>query len=100
MDNQQEIIWAIRKCLAVQPVEKAWLFGSFARGEQTDDSDIDILFVPQQGKPFSLLTYAHIRRELQNAIHRNVDFVADGTLRPFVAKNVEKEKKLIYERKH
>ena len=29
-----------------QPVLKAWLFGSFARGEERPDSDVDILFEP------------------------------------------------------
>ena len=29
-----------------QPVLKAWLFGSFARGEERPTSDVDILFVP------------------------------------------------------
>ena len=31
-----------------QPVLKAWLFGSFARGEQTRNSDVDILIVPEE----------------------------------------------------
>lgn len=35
-----------------QPVQKAWFFGSFARGEETPRSDVDILFVPDySGKP-------------------------------------------------
>ena len=28
---------------ATQPVRKAWLFGSYARGEETPESDVDIL---------------------------------------------------------
>ena len=40
-----------------QPVLKAWLFGSVARGEENDKSDIDILFIPDySGKPFTLFT--------------------------------------------
>ena len=33
----------IKTYLASMPIDKAWIFGSFARGEETDDSDIDIL---------------------------------------------------------
>ncbi len=33
----------IKRYLSGQPVVKAWLFGSFARGEQREDSDVDIL---------------------------------------------------------
>ena len=33
----------IRQYLATQPIKKAWLFGSYSRGEERADSDIDIL---------------------------------------------------------
>ena len=29
-----------------KPIQKAWVFGSVARGEEHPDSDVDILFVP------------------------------------------------------
>lgn len=35
----------IAEYFKTQPVLKAWLFGSFARGEETPRSDVDILFV-------------------------------------------------------
>lgn len=34
---------AIAEYFKTQPVLKAWLFGSYSRGEQTKDSDVDIL---------------------------------------------------------
>ncbi|MBP3286438.1 MAG: nucleotidyltransferase domain-containing protein [Prevotella sp.] len=34
----------IAEYFKTQPVLKAWLFGSFARGEETPESDVDILF--------------------------------------------------------
>jgi predicted nucleotidyltransferase len=41
-----------------QPVLKAWLFGSFARGEETPRSDVDVLFVSDRtGKTFTLFTH-------------------------------------------
>ena len=47
---------AIAEYFKTQPVLKAWLFGSFARGEETPRSDVDILFVPDRsGKPFTFL---------------------------------------------
>lgn len=49
-----------------QPVLKAWLFGSFARGEETPRSDVDILFVPDySGKPFTLFTHGGMLMDLQ-----------------------------------
>ena len=55
-------VMAMRKSIAdyfkTQPVLKAWLFGSFARGEETPQSDVDILFVPDySSESFSLFTH-------------------------------------------
>ena len=56
--NTQEIQKIVAEYFKTQPVLKAWLFGSFARGEQTPRSDVDILFVPDRsGKPFTLFTH-------------------------------------------
>jgi len=33
----------LKKYFATQPIIKAWLFGSFSRGEKTQDSDVDIM---------------------------------------------------------
>ncbi|MBR1596960.1 MAG: nucleotidyltransferase domain-containing protein [Phocaeicola sp.] len=83
-----------------QPVLKAWLFGSFARGEASPESDVDILFVPDySGKPFTLFTHGNMYVELKELLGREVDLVVDGSLRPYALENVEREKKLIYERK-
>ena len=37
------IIPKIKEYFATQPIVKAWLFGSFSRGEETENSDVDIL---------------------------------------------------------
>ena len=45
-----EMIETIREYFKTQPVLKAWLFGSYARGEETPESDVDILVVFDQKK--------------------------------------------------
>ena len=83
-----------------QPVVKAWLFGPFARGEETEQSDVDILFVPDySGKPFTLLTMGGMYLDLRELLGREVDLVVDGSLRPYAVDSVERDKQLIYERK-
>ena len=53
------IINDIRQYFPTQPVKKAWLFGSFSRGEEMSKSDVDILVeFDRSGKPVTLLTYA------------------------------------------
>ena len=83
-----------------QPVLKAWLFGSYARGEETEDSDVDILFVPDRsGKPFTLFTMGGMYMDLKELLGREVDLVEEGSLRPYAAITADRDKKLIYERK-
>ena len=74
-----------------QPVVKAWLFGSFARGEQTPESDVDILVVLG-------FKFFGMYEDLRELLGRNVDLVTDGSLAPFARQSVEKDKKLVYER--
>ena len=94
------MIQKIRDYFSTQPaVEKAWLFGSYARGEQTPQSDVDILVdFDRSGKPVTLLTYARIWRELQQTLNREVDLVENNTLRPLIAETADRDKIVIYER--
>ncbi len=81
-----------------QPVLKAWLFGSYARGEQTSDSDVDLLVEFDHSSPIGLFAYARMWRELQERLGLNVDLVEEGTLRPFAVDSANRDKKLVYER--
>ncbi len=81
-----------------QPVVKAWLFGSFARGEETPESDVDILVEFDHRQPIGLLRYAGMWREIEERIGRKVDLVEEGTLMPFAVESANRDKQLIYER--
>ena len=81
-----------------QPVKKAWVFGSFARGEVTPTSDIDILVSLDYTKHIGL-RYFGMAIDLEKLLGRKVDLVEDGQLMPFAQPSAEKEKILIYERK-
>ena len=84
--------------LKTQPVNRAWLFGSFARGEETPDSDIDILVEYDKDAKITLLTISHMMGELEKNTGRRVDLVEDGCLLPFAVESANRDKKLIYER--
>ena len=81
-----------------QPVTKAWLFGSFARGEEKSDSDVDILVEYDKDAQISLLTISHMMGELEASTGRRVDLVEDGCLLPFATESANRDKRLIYER--
>ena len=57
--STQAITEKIAEYFKTQPVLKAWLFGSFARGEETSDSDVDILVEYDKNARISLLTISH-----------------------------------------
>ena len=98
MNNQ--LINVIRAYFATQPVLKAWLFGSYARGEQTPDSDVDILVVfdEENGRKVSLLRHIGITLGLEDLLGKKVDLITEGTLLPFAKETADKDKVLIYER--
>ena len=82
----------------MQPIEKAWVFGSYSRGEETRNSDIDILVRFDSNANITLFKYAGIVGALRKLLHREVDLVEEGQLKDFVQSSVEQEKILIYER--
>ena len=81
-----------------QPVKKAWLFGSFARGEETPESDVDVLVEFDRSQPIGLFRYAQIHLDMEDLLGRKVDLVEDGMLRPAAALTANRDKKIIYER--
>jgi len=94
------MIKTIADYFQTQPVLKAWLFGSYARGEETPRSDVDILFVPDRsGKPFTLFTHGGMYMDLKELLGKEVDLIEDGSLRPYAVESANRDKILIYERK-
>ena len=81
-----------------QPVLKAWLFGSFARGEEKPDSDVDIMVMLDQNVHVGLFQLSGMHLDLQDLLHTRVDLVTDKGLLPFARESAERDKKLIYER--
>ena len=96
--SEQAMLLIIAEYFKTQPVLKAWLFGSYARGEATPESDVDILVEFDHSSPIGLFANARMWRELQERIGRQVDLVEEGTLLPFAVESANRDKKLVYER--
>ena len=92
------IIPAIQGFLATQPISKAWLFGSYSRGEETRGSDVDIMVSFEEGAKISLFKYANMICQLEALLNLKVDLVEEGTLLPFAIQTADHDKILIYER--
>lgn len=71
------------------------LFGSAARNEENNDSDIDILFSLHQ--PIGLFTLSKIHYELEEKLHKKVELISEGGLNKFIKEKILKEVRYIYE---
>ena len=96
--STQTMQQTIAEYFKTQPVLKAWLFGSFARGEEREDSDVDILVKFDRTLPIGLFAYVRMNRELEERLGRKVDLVEEGTLRPAAQITADRDLKVIYER--
>ena len=95
--NRQQMIEKIAEYFKTQPVLKAWLFGSFSRGEETPLSDVDILVVVDHSQPVGLKFFG-MWNDLERLLDRKVDLVEEGELLPFAVESANQDRKLIYER--
>lgn len=95
--SMQAMTRQIANYFKTQPVLKAWLFGSYARGEETENSDVDILVVLDHTQPVGLKFFG-MYEDLKELLGREVDLVVDRSLAPFARESVERDKLLIYER--
>ena len=94
----QQVIPIIRDFFKNEPVERAFLFGSCSRGEETPDSDIDLLVKYTEGSYLSLLDISRLMVNLSRKINRKVDLVEEGRLKTFAVDSVNRDKIKIYER--
>lgn len=78
-------------------IQRAWIFGSFARKEEGALSDIDILIEVPESVTFSLFDYAEVREKLQNHSPKEIDLVISRALNPEVRERVMEERRLFYE---
>lgn len=99
-NSAHDMIPVIQSYLATQPVEKAWLFGSYVREEETADSDVDILVRYSPDAKPNLYKISNIICSLSKILNRKVDIVEDGCILPFAIDSVNKEKLLIYKRNY
>jgi uncharacterized protein len=70
------------------------VFGSMARGEQTERSDIDLLIRP--AKPKSLLSLVALEREISSALGRRVDLLTEKALSPYLRDRILSELQVLY----
>jgi len=86
----------LQKLAALKPelharfnVREISLFGSFARGEETEASDIDILV--EFEKPIGFFKFMELEEYLEAQLGNKVDLVSKKALKPFIGQHVLEE---------
>lgn len=96
MISPTDISTAVTRVLAQYDVSVDYLFGSFARGEQTPDSDIDLRLVC--GNTMTFGTLYELSHELERELGRKVEIVTNPPehMRPAFRKNIKQEEIRLY----
>lgn len=89
-DQDREMMVAVLKR---HGVERAAIFGSFARGDATTESDIDILIEPPED--MSLFGHVGLKHDLEDTLRRSVDLVTYKALHPLLREGILAEQQTI-----
>ncbi len=73
------------------------MFGSFGRGQECPESDVDVLVELDYSKNVGL-EFIQMKLHLVRLLNKKVDFVSANGLSKYIKPIIDKEKKLIYER--
>lgn len=95
--EQHTIRDAVAQEASGYPIQRAYLFGSYARGDADGASDIDLCIECSEG--FTLFMLGGFGQGLQDRLGRPVDVVCGAdTLFPHVRRHFDEDKVLLYER--
>lgn len=72
-------------------IDTIGIFGSVARGEDSEDSDVDVLYTFQEGKTLGMIKCMDLIYYLEDLFGRKVDFVSLEFMKPRLRVYVEPE---------
>lgn len=95
--DRKGILQQLKKEIKKFPhIEKAWIYGSFAREDDGPKSDVDIAL--QTNPTFTYFDLAEVQHQLETGINRKVDVGFIDSFKPYIFEHVKPDLKLIYER--
>jgi hypothetical protein len=93
-----EYIEKIQEYFSTQPVERVYLFGSFARSEENTNSDIDLLIELSNDSKIGLMKFSRMKIDIEKYIQHNVDLLTKSAISPLITSSIEKDLVKIYEK--
>jgi uncharacterized protein len=97
MDLDSSKLETIKEYFRTRPVLRAYLFGSYVRGQADDQSDIDILVDLDYTQKIGL-GFVQMQIDLEMMLKKKVDLVSSNSLSKYIKPLVDSEKRLIYAR--
>ncbi|MBK8426973.1 MAG: nucleotidyltransferase domain-containing protein [Lewinellaceae bacterium] len=98
MELTKEQIDLIGRYFSGQPVIRAFLFGSYVRGEADEESDVDLLVELDYDQMTGGLQFISMQLKLQQLLNRKVDLVSAQGLSRYILPFIEIENGLVYAR--
>ena len=89
-----EIIDKLVSIMKKHGVKKIEIFGSYARGEQKETSDLDVIVEFEKRK--SLLELVGIEQELEDALGIKVDLLTVESISPYLIERIKRESKVVF----
>jgi predicted nucleotidyltransferase len=78
-----------------KPVKSVYLFGSYARGDAKEDSDVDLGIIMEDAR-MSLWKYAGMALGLEQVLNKKIDLIEVDLMHSWVKRNFDKDKMEIY----
>lgn len=90
-------IQIVKHYFSGKPVIRAYVFGSYSRGDADKDSNLDILVDLDYSEHIGL-GFVTMQSELQQKLKKKIDLVSSKAISKYISPFIEKDKVLIYER--
>lgn len=95
-DQLKQLEEKITPILKSNDVEFAGVFGSFARGENRKNSDIDLVVRFSPKKSISLIGLVGIQQDLSGLLNKKVDLFIEDSIDKYIREEVAKDLKVLY----
>lgn len=85
--DKKKLFATIAACLKKEGAIKVSIFGSYARGDETKRSDIDVLvkFI----RPIGFFKLVQIENDLSDLIGKKIDLVTEGSVHPLIKERIQ-----------
>ena len=97
MKLSNDEIKTIRDYFRDKPVVRAFIFGSFSRGDAANNSDVDILVELDYSTHIGL-GFVNMKFDLEDKLHKKIDLISGNAVSKYILPFINKDKRLIYER--